>query len=253
MDLKAAKQSRGCDNLGKLYRDAFFHEFACDEKTRREGYRLRYQVYCVENPFEDPSQFPDQLERDAYDRKSRHALLRYRPTSEAVGTVRMIQPDADHLDSSFPFQHLCTDPRVRDPESFPIERMVEVSRFSVSKGFRRRFEDSQYPANVEDSATAAAANRRVIPNMMLGLIESLVQMSAQEDVDYWCAVMEPPLLRLLGRIGIHFEPLGDLVSYHGRRQPCYQHLPTLLDRVLRERPDIWAVITTDGQYARFER
>lgn len=253
MELKAVKESRGCNSLGKLYRDAFFHEVAFDEKTRREAYRLRYQVYCVENPFEDATQFPDQLERDAYDGKSRHALLRHRPTREAVGTVRMILPDADHLDDSFPFQQVCTDQRVRDPGSFPIERMVEVSRFSVSKGFRRRFEDAQYPANVEASTTTAAVDKRVIPNMMLGLIESLVQMSAEEDVDYWCAVMEPPLLRLLGRIGIHFEPLGEIVSYHGRRQPCYQHLPTLLDRVSRERPDIWALITTDGQYGRFAR
>jgi N-acyl amino acid synthase of PEP-CTERM/exosortase system len=54
--------------------------------------------------------------------------------------------------------------------------------------------------------------------------------------------MEPHLLRLLGRLGIHFEPLGELVEFHGRRQPCMTHLEPMLERVLAERPDIWSVI-----------
>src|SRR3546814_10307851 len=66
--------------------------------------------------------------------------------------------------------------------------------------------------------------RRVIPNMTLGLIEGLVRMSLDHGIFYWCAVMERPLLRLLARLGIHFEDIGPLVDYHGRRQPCFLKL-----------------------------
>src|SRR5574338_334496 len=46
-----------------------------------EALRLRYQVYCVENPFEDPSEHPDGLERDRYDAQAAHCLLLHRPTA----------------------------------------------------------------------------------------------------------------------------------------------------------------------------
>jgi N-acyl amino acid synthase of PEP-CTERM/exosortase system len=64
---------------------------------------------------------------------------------------------------------------------------------------------------------------------------------------HWAAVMEPALLRLLTRLGIHFNPLGPLVEYHGRRQPCWIELGVMLDRVHAERPDVWDVITEGGR------
>jgi N-acyl amino acid synthase of PEP-CTERM/exosortase system len=90
--------------------------------------------------------------------------------------------------------------------------------------------------------------RRILPHLSLGLIESLVRMSVDNGITHWCAVMEPTLLRLLTRLGIHFEPIGPLVEYHGRRQPCYIPLEVLLPRVQRERPDVWEVITREGQH-----
>ena len=58
-------------------------------------------------------------------------------------------------------------------------------------------------------------------HLPLGLIKSCVEMSVREGMTHWAAVMEPALLRLLTRLGIHFNPLGSLVEYHGRRQPCW--------------------------------
>jgi hypothetical protein len=58
--------------------------------------------------------------------------------------------------------------------------------------------------------------------------------------------MEPGLLRLLSRFGIHFAPLGPLVEYHGIRQPCIAEIRELIARVEEERPDVWEVITDRG-------
>ena len=60
--------------------------------------------------------------------------------------------------------------------------------------------------------------------------------------------MEPALLRLLARLGIHFEDVGPLVDYHGRRQPCVINIETMLTQVHRERPDVWAILTEGGQH-----
>ncbi len=51
---------------------------------------------------------------------------------------------------------------------------------------------------------------------------------------------------MLARLGIHFNPLGPFVIYHGKRQPCYADLDELLARTWTERFDVWQVLTRDG-------
>jgi N-acyl amino acid synthase of PEP-CTERM/exosortase system len=148
---------------------------------------------------------------------------------------------ASKLEESFVVQQICTDPSVRAGRVFPIATSAEVSRVCVPKEFRRRAQDvfATLPAN---SDLKEGEWRRLIPNMILGLIRWLVDCAYRYDLTHWCAVMEPQLLRLLARLGIHFEPLGELVEYHGVRQPCFAAREVLLDRLRCERPDIWTVV-----------
>jgi N-acyl amino acid synthase of PEP-CTERM/exosortase system len=60
------------------------------------------------------------------------------------------------------------------------------------------------------------------------------------------AVMEPKLLRMLAAMGFHTTPIGPLVSYHGLRQPCYWRLSEAVERLRREQPDHWMVVTNAG-------
>ena len=60
---------------------------------------------------------------------------------------------------------------------------------------------------------------------------------------HWCAVMEPTLLRLLRMTSIYFHPLGPVVDYHGKRQPCFNRLDHLLDAVYLERWALWIYLT----------
>src|SRR3546814_17158147 len=61
---KPATTRRGSDMapaLHEVYRQ-YFDTIAVqqeDRALRDEVFRLRYQVYCVENPFEDPAEHPD--------------------------------------------------------------------------------------------------------------------------------------------------------------------------------------------------
>src|SRR3546814_6685484 len=95
-------------------------------------------------------------------------------------------------------------------------QMGEISRFCISKDFRRRQGDGMFPAS-EDPETRSD-ERRVIPNMTLGLMEGLIRMSLDHGLFYQCAAMERPLLRLLDRLGIRFTHIGPLVDYQGRRR-----------------------------------
>lgn len=58
-------------------------------------YRLRYQVYCLENSFEDPARYPNKREIDDDDDRSVHTLLIHRATGAAAGTARLILPRPD--------------------------------------------------------------------------------------------------------------------------------------------------------------
>src|ERR1035438_959014 len=55
-------------------------------------YALRFQVYCMEHRFEDPSNYPSCREWDRYDVNSQHIALLYRASNEVVGTGRLILP-----------------------------------------------------------------------------------------------------------------------------------------------------------------
>lgn len=234
--------------LVDIYERWFQCTLANTPELRREAFRLRYQVYCVENPFEDPARNPNEEETDEDDTHAAHALLIHRPSGVVAGTVRLVLPRPDALDDSFALQRVCHEPMLRNHRQFPVLRMGEVSRFSISKNFRKRRGDGLYPNMHDPEPRNAVEERRVIPHMTLGLIESLVRMSVQHRITYWCAVMEPTLLRLLSRLGIYFDPIGPLVDYHGRRQPCYIKVSTLLARVARERPDVWEVLTDRGRH-----
>lgn len=212
-------------------------------------HRLRYQVYVVERPFEDPADHPGEMERDDYDSRARHCLLIHRPSGALAGTVRLILPLADAPDDSFPFQQVCEDPLIRDPARFPVPKMGEISRFSISKRFRQRRTDTMYPDANDDKVGQRPEGgdfRRVIPHMTLGLMEGIIRMAVDAGLPYVCAVMEPQLLRLLARVGIRFDNVGPLVEHHGTRQPCFRHILTLLDEVKADRPDVWAVMTNGG-------
>jgi N-acyl amino acid synthase of PEP-CTERM/exosortase system len=233
----------------------FFEVMLVDDRPDliNEVYKLRYHVYCIEHPFEDPAQFPDQLERDRYDDRSLHSLLIHRPSGVIAGTVRLILPEPTDPVGSLPIDGVCQEPALKDPSTVPRACMAEISRFAVSKTFRRRVGEAGSPTAVTDESLAAMeaaqkdmADRRLAPHITLGLIESLVAMSERSGTTHWCSVMERALLRLLSRIGIYFDNLGPQVEHHGRRQPCYIELRTLLARVKEERFDVWEILTREG-------
>lgn len=212
----------------------------------REAYRLRYQVYCVENPFENPAEHPDGLETDEFDDHSLHCLLVHRATGTVAGTVRLILPRTDRPGCDLPILSLCQDPRVRDGKLLPARSTAEISRFAISKAFRRRAEDRG--ATGAGPVLPGGQDRRVIPHITLGLMKAVAWMSHEHAITHLCAVMEPALLRLIGRFGLFFTPLGPLVSHHGQRQPCYATIAALGQGALNHRPEALELITESGKF-----
>jgi N-acyl amino acid synthase of PEP-CTERM/exosortase system len=210
--------------------DQHFDVRHADSPERLDAaYRLRYQVYCVENRFEDRDRCPDGRETDDDDDRAVHTLLVHRRTGAAIGTARLILPETG-TGRPLPIE------RVVHPAARALfrrsqhHRTAEISRFAVSKQFRRRrgedrFADTGFPY---PAAEVDGAERRLLPHITFGLVRGLLSLCLDYEITAVAAVMEPALLRVLSRLGIDFEPMGPLVEHHGLRQPCFADIAALV-------------------------
>lgn len=230
--------------------DAYNHWFevipAKSPSLVDQVHQLRHQVYCIENSYEDPKHHRDGMERDEYDDRSVHSLLVDRTTRALAGTVRLILPAQTPI-KSFPIQNVCKSSLLSGPRLYYEGRAAEISRFCISKEFRQKARESLSQCDTLSPHHSPTIEKQLLmPCITLGLMKAIVQMSAENGVTDWFAVMEPSLLRLLTRFGIYFKPIGPLVEYHGKRQPCYENVERLLGRIKAERQDVWDVITDEG-------
>jgi len=218
-----------------------------------EAARLRYQVYCIENNYEDASRFDDGREVDEYDRRSVHGIVRHRALGITAASVRLVLSDPGCPEAPFPLEKNCVA-TIKSSAAITsgVSRscIAEISRFAVSKHFKRRVGEAGHAAGVgpdPDRYIKLDANRgRMIPHLILGLFTAIVKMSAEHHITHWYAVMDVSLLRLLVRFGINFRLMGEPVEYHGLRQPCFGSVDEILAGIWEKRPDIWQLITDNG-------
>lgn len=221
------------------------------DDQKKEVYKLRFQVYCNETQFEDPLQFVDGLEHDEYDNKSLHYLIRHRKTNTYAATTRLILPDLDHPEKLFPIERHSTIDNHEALKEIQRSTLAEVSRFCVSKEFKRRKHDrvDTLTGIHEDNVDQISeAERRVFPHITIALIASQVRISEEQNIHYWFAVMEPALLRFLKSMGIIFTKIGPVTEYHGKRVPGVIKVSEMLDSVLQKNPLLWEMLTNNGQY-----
>ena len=226
-----------------------------DRDLMAKSLRLRYQVYCKENAFEKTEDTSVELESDEFDEHSAHSLLFSRRTGSVVGTVRLILSNPDQPDALFPIEQQCGryfDNTKYDIGGLPRSSLAEISRFAISKEFKKRLMEDMHTwgaglLTTEQAKNIAEMERRIIPHITLGLFAAIVQMSAKHGITHWYAVMEPALRRLLKRFSINFTTIGPMIDYHGKRQPCVAAVGEVLAEMEANCPDVWNLITDNGE------
>lgn len=250
--------------MNALY--ANFHQYfeiiiADSAELLEQAHRLRYQVLCVEKrlPGFDSAQYPDHQEKDSYDSHSSHVLLRYRPTNQFIGTVRLILPNSDQPQKKFPVElYGKTDPLLCDIQSLPRTETAEISRFLVISQFDRRRNDRrkedrrrQVLESFEEkrlSQERRKTDRRSALSIALVLMAGVMRLSVKNNIRNWLSVMDPALNRLLGFYGLSFNPIGPAVNYHGIRRSYYVRVEDVLERMYKEHYGAWEVVTERGIY-----
>lgn len=208
-----------------------------------QTYALRYRVYCMEHRFEDPSSYPTGQESDGHDLFSRHVALVYRPSREVIGTVRLIFPGLGE-EGRLPIMARLGREAEAELLRYPRDRMAEISRYVVSKTFRQRHGEDEFP-DMGYSPVDDQTGRRLMPHLTLGLMRGILQLGVAGEVQYFCACMRPALLRLLRRFGLVFKLIGPPVDYHGFRQPCIASIDDLLLGLKTQQEQLCRVVQCD--------
>jgi N-acyl amino acid synthase of PEP-CTERM/exosortase system len=226
--------------LSDLYTNHFDVVRADTPALLKRVYEIRYQVYCVENPFL-PVQNRYGREIDDDDNRAAHLLLIHRHSGEFVGTTRVIFPENAR---PLPIQHTLDLDGQRVFRQFPRQTTGEVSRFAICKSFRQRRGEERYADIGSNSSQTrlSSAEQRAMPFLTFGLLRGIISTCLETGITHVAAVMEPTLIRLFKRFGIHFQLAGGLVEHHGVRQPCMTRIGDVIDDARSQDSLFWRYI-----------
>ncbi|HBR69268.1 MAG TPA: PEP-CTERM/exosortase system-associated acyltransferase [Rhodospirillaceae bacterium] len=241
-------------------REAFYSNYnrtfsiveANTDELREECYKLRYEVYCIENDFEDPTRNPNQMERDTYDIDAVHFLMVHNESGKPAGTVRVVLPKEEMEMDSFPMQELCDHPILHTPGR--PAKLCQISRLCMSKHFRRRDNDgSVLPAYYEQENIKGTQNgnmvyiRRRIPYAPLGLLRAAFEVAIKNRIADCVMFIESDQLRNFEKMGIAYKVLGPKIAYHGEQQPVIFNIKNVLDTMLIDNLACWEIISDMGR------
>lgn len=228
--------------------DAFNDYFemipASSNELKQEVYKLRYQIYCLEKGFLSPS--IEGMEYDEYDAHSSHYLIRHRESGSYMATTRLILPDTKYPEKLLPLETYSQIDNTELLKTIPRSNLAELSRFCVSKQFRRRAnEKNLLVTNDVDESYLARREKGSSAHLTLALFACAIKMSSEHNIHYWCAIIEPALKRVFSTLGIYFVEVGPLMTsthYYGMRTPCIIKVDDLLRDVAEKNLDYWSML-----------
>lgn len=175
-------------------------------EARRIHYRLRYQVYCLEQAWECADQFPDGEEKDEYDPRAVHFLVRDRRTGQWTATLRVVLPGEEPL----PIESLnVLKQSVRD--SIDSTEVAEISRVCRPKDPRsgESLEHSRMKAQLLGGAS----------EVLIRLLRAAAQYCQDQGIGYLYMFCRPAMARMMHRLDIPMKRAGIPSDHRGVRVP----------------------------------
>ena len=223
--------------MKQLSKDMFDKRFevvlADNDYSRRLHYQVRYQVYCLEEGFENAASFCTSEERDDCDDQSAHFLVRSKQTNEWVAAMRMVIPKTGPL----PIEGLCDIHPVVRP-SLTGEPAAEISRICVVNDYRRI--SSQQQSRVHKSL------------IMKGLLSAAAQFSQENGILYWYFLTSPGLARMFSYLNIQLIKVGAACEHRGTRYPFLADLKQVIEQAKQGCPNFASLLSSNANsYKRF--
>lgn len=207
--------------------DTYEVVLADTEQSLREHFRLRYRVYCLNTGFEDPRQYPNGQEQDAYDPDSVHFLVRRKRDRQWVAALRLVLPDARAL----PIQ----DHGVLDRKT---ERLITQGTIAeVSRVCHYRGTSSKHLVPDIGIQSGSPSND---PSVMFGLLRAAFFYCLDRDIEHLLFLIRPAMARLIGRMCIPLRRAGQGCDHRGTRYPYAVDLRAALTTVVQNAPGLAA-------------
>jgi len=222
---------------------------ADNDAGRRIHYKLRYQVYCLREKFEDPSSHPSFLEQDQYDDISAHFIVRSRATGEWLGAMRLIIAPVQKLPVS-----RISSMDLKNFPGIPGKGVAEASRLCTLI--------PTSPRSNSAPDTKKARNRHAGPHHLIshalqtswitvGLISAVRQYSLAHEILYCFFLISDPLARMLRRLGMEIDPVGSPCFHRGWRRPYMHNFKTGYQTMRARSPELYKVFCRRTAYARY--
>lgn len=226
------------------YLSSFEAVVADNSELRDECFSIRYLAFCEESPILRYQNLfnSDKMERDEYDGRSVHGLLRHKNSGLFIGACRLVLNTSSETSGTLPVHHFCSAQKLSLPVTVPGGQIAELSRLCVSKTRYAQARNMDRKGNLRGEES--------ISPVMLGLFRLFVRCSIENDILHWYAAVEPSLFRYFNRLGMRFNAIGSPIEYHGTRQVCYANVDEWLARIGDERPDVWDILSDKGAYKR---
>ncbi|MFS4580620.1 PEP-CTERM/exosortase system-associated acyltransferase [Phaeobacter sp. C3_T13_0] len=195
--------------------------------------RLRYQEYCINRSWEASEEFPDGLERDEYDDRAVHILLKDQRTDLAVGTARILYQSFGARGQQLPSFDRSDKFQTYMRQTWTEGSIIEISRFTLS---REHLETDLSRANLAASVFPA-----------LALVRGILQAIANDNANTVIMTVAPSLQRMLARSGFRYHDIGERFDHRGTRAPIYRDISALLAELFDKNTEVWRYVTDNGQ------
>ena len=187
------------------------------EESKKIHFNLRYQIYCLEKGYEEACKFPDELEKDEYDDRSVHFLIRHRSDHQWVGTFRLIIDKFHNLP-------ICQYTHINYPQRIDHDKtVIELSRLTVIRSHQKL--PGKMTNNSDDTDLCIVFNA----------ISACIQYSKNYGSQKIFFLCRPALARNFRKMGLKCPQIGDKAVFKGVRYPYKFDLVDFPDRLFETR------------------
>jgi N-acyl amino acid synthase of PEP-CTERM/exosortase system len=208
--------------------------------------------------YEDPALYPDRKERDRFDERAVHFVVRRKATGEWIAAMRLVIGPLTNL----PINRFATIDLSRISQATAggatavAQSCAEVSRLCVIPEYRRRAHERKIPYQFPQQQPlkpidSVSSERRQAPWIMLGLLRSAREYSLRLGIRYWFFLIADSLARLVQGQGIELNVVGDVCNHRGMRRPHLSNIQTVHSGVLLKSPAAHAMFFRSPSYRLF--
>jgi N-acyl amino acid synthase of PEP-CTERM/exosortase system len=206
-------------NLAHGFKKYFDVAPAVTPELQSQAYQIRHRVYCEELAFEPVR--PDRCERDAYDTRADHILIRSLKANRFVACARVVRVDPADPSSQLPLERSCAtaiDRTIIDPERLDRARIGEISRLAIVPEFRQRRGEKNTAVAVSEADFGSVDLPR-FPYIQVALYYGTIALAKRLGIETIFILTEPRLAGHFAKLGARPHPIGAPIEHRGQRIP----------------------------------